>query len=139
PGSYAINEAGLTGYSFVNITGTGCPAQLGGNVTLANGQNITCTITNDDIAPQLTVTKHVVTDNGGGAAAGDFTMNVTATNPSDSSFPGDESGTTITLDAGSYSVDEDAVDGYAKTLGANCSGSIAIGEHKYCTITNDGR
>ncbi len=137
PGSYAINEAGLTGYSFVNITGTGCPAQLGGNVTLANGQNITCTITNDDIAPQLTVTKHVVTDNGGGAAAGDFTMNVTATNPSDSSFPGDESGTTITLDAGSYSVDEDAVDGYAKTLGANCSGSIAIGEHKYCTITND--
>ncbi|MFC1700013.1 hypothetical protein ACFLZ4_00005, partial [Patescibacteria group bacterium] len=45
----AIDEAGLTSYSFVSITGEGCPTDLGGTVTLSEGQNITCTITNDDI------------------------------------------------------------------------------------------
>ena len=44
----ALNEAGLTGYSFVSITGAGCPAALGGEVNLNEGQEITCTITNDD-------------------------------------------------------------------------------------------
>ncbi|HSW37529.1 MAG TPA: hypothetical protein VLG37_04155 [Candidatus Saccharimonadales bacterium] len=138
PGSYAINEAGLTGYSFVSLTGTGCPSSLGGNVTLADNQNVTCTITNDDIAPQLTVIKHVINDNGGGATASNFTMNVTGTNVSTSSFAGAENpGTTVTLNAGSYSVDEGSHTGYTKTLGQNCNGSIALGEHKTCTITND--
>jgi hypothetical protein len=70
--------------------------------------------------------------------AADFTMNVTATNPSDDSFPGEESpGTTISLDAGSYSVDEGAVSGYTKSIGANCSGTLAPGGSATCTITND--
>src|SRR5207247_1404675 len=64
-------------------------------------------------------------------------MKVTAGNPSQSSFAGSESGTTVTVDAGSYSVDEDAVNGYTKTIGADCSGTIANGETKTCTITND--
>jgi uncharacterized repeat protein (TIGR01451 family) len=134
-GTYTISEdTPPTGYSQTSIV---CNGQTTDTVVVSLNTSNTCTITNDDIAPLLTVTKHVVTDNGGSAAADNFTMNVTATNPSDSSFPGDESGTTITLDAGSYSVDEDAFAGYAKTLGANCSGSIAVGEHKFCTITND--
>lgn len=46
----AINEAGLPGYNFVSITGDAeCPTVLGGAVTLAEGQNLSCTITNDDI------------------------------------------------------------------------------------------
>lgn len=134
---YALNESGLTGYQFVSLTGAGCPAQLGGTVTLNEGDHITCTITNDDIAPQLTVIKHVINNNGRTNVAADFTMNVTGTNVSDDSFSGDESGTTVTLDAGAYSVDEEAFAGYAKTLGDNCSGTIAVGEHKTCTITND--
>lgn len=230
-GSYAINEAGLAGYNFVSITGTGCPTQLGGNVTLANGQNITCTITNDDVAgqmrviknvvndnggsavasdftlsvngqaqtqnqyfsvnagttntvtesgpsgytqtslvcvndasqqqvahpvvmalaesvtctvtnddvaPTLTVIKHVVNDNGGTNVAGDFTMGVTGTNVSDASFQGAENpGTTVTLNAGSYSVGESGPSGYAATYSTNCSGSIAVGENKTCTVTNN--
>lgn len=136
-GTYAINEAGLSGYSFVSITGTGCPAQLGGNVTLAKNQNITCTITNDDQVTSLKVVKHVVNNNNGTKAAGDFTMNVTGTNVSDNSFPGDENGTTVTLHPGAYSVDEAAMTGYTKSLGQNCSGTIALGETKTCTITND--
>lgn len=45
----AIDEAGLAGYSFVSITGDAkCPANLGGTVTLDEGEDVTCTITNDD-------------------------------------------------------------------------------------------
>lgn len=47
----AINEAGDEGYSFVNITGEGCPAELGGLVTVVANQTIICTITNDDKPP----------------------------------------------------------------------------------------
>lgn len=85
----------------------------------------------------LHVIKHVITDNGGTADASDFTMNVTGTNVSNPSFVGAEGGTTVTLDAGSYSVDENVFSGYTKSLGANCSGTIAAGDTKTCTITND--
>ncbi|PIY96497.1 MAG: hypothetical protein COY66_04000, partial [Candidatus Kerfeldbacteria bacterium CG_4_10_14_0_8_um_filter_42_10] len=108
-----------------------------GTITLLPGENKVCTITNNDIAPELTVIKHVITDNGGTALAADFTMNVTGTNVSDPSFPGDENGITVTLDQGSYSVDEGLFFGYEKTLSPDCSGTINVGEEKTCTITND--
>jgi len=38
---------------------------------------------------------------------------------------------------GSYSVDEGAHVGYDKTLSAYCSGTIALGQTKTCTITNN--
>ncbi len=134
PGTYTATETLLDGYTFDGYTGD-CDSN--GDVTVALGQSKTCTLTNSDIAPQLTVIKHVVNNNGGSAVAGGFTMNVTATDPSDDSFPGDEAGTTITLRAGSYGADENSVAGYTKTLSADCSGTIAVGEHKTCTITND--
>lgn len=96
------------------------------------------TITVTSASATLNVIKHVITDNGGIAVASDFTMNVTGTNVSDPSFTGAEDpGTTITLDAGAYSVDEDAFSGYTKSLGADCSGTIAAGETETCTVTND--
>lgn len=56
--AFALNETLLAGYGFVSITGTGCPAALGDSVTLMPGDNVTCTITNDDIAvPELTLVK----------------------------------------------------------------------------------
>ena len=135
---YAINEAGLTGYTFVSITGNAkCPTNLGGTINLAPGDDITCTITNDDNPATLIVKKHVNNDYGGTRLAPSFTMNVTGTNVSNSSFPGSEEGTTITLNAVSYSVDEGSHDGYTKTLSADCSGTITLGETKNCTITND--
>ena len=86
----------------------------------------------------LTVIKHVVNDNGGTASAGNFTMSVTGTNPSPASFAGAESpGAVVTLNAGEYSVSESGPPGYAPSSSADCSGSIAAGEHKTCTITND--
>lgn len=86
---------------------------------------------------QLVVVKHVIKDNGGDADAADFTMSVTATNPSTPSFPGDEAGTTITVEPGSYSVGETGPSGYSASFSADCSGTIAAHETKTCTVTND--
>jgi hypothetical protein len=137
--AHTVNESGLFGYSFVSLTGdTKCPSTLGGTTqNLDEGEHITCIITNDDIPPQLTVIKHVINDDGGTAVASDFTMHVAATNPSQSDFPGNESGDTITLDQGSYTVNETGLPGYAESDGADCTGTIAVGESKTCTITND--
>ena len=129
-GSYSVDEDAFTGYA--KSLGTDCSG------TIANGESKTCTITNDDISPQLTVIKHVVNDNGGTAVAGDFTMNVTGTNVSDETFSGAEDpGTTVTLNVGSYSVDESTYTGYSKGLGADCAGTIALGEMKAGGIGDD--
>src|SRR5207247_2484355 len=73
----AINETQLPGYQFVSITGNAkCPAALGGSITLAPGDDITCTITNQDIAPSLTVVKAVSNNNGGAAKPDDFKLTV---------------------------------------------------------------
>ncbi|MFA4936992.1 MAG: SipW-dependent-type signal peptide-containing protein [Patescibacteria group bacterium] len=87
--------------------------------------------------PKLIVIKHVINDDGGIKEAKDFIMQVTGTNVSQSSFLGSESGVTVLLDPGEYSVDEIGFTEYAKTLGDDCIGTIAVGETKTCTITND--
>ena len=102
-----------------------------------NGEVKTCTITNDDKGPQLTVTKIVDNNNGGTAVPANFTMIVDATNPSTGSFPGDALGTTITLNAGAYSISESGLPGYTGSFSADCSGIIALGDDVTCTITND--
>src|SRR5262249_36846194 len=88
----------------------------------------------------LKVVKHVVNDNGGTATASAWTMNVTATAPSNSSFPGQESpGTSITIGAGSFSVTESGgpASGYVQTNAVGCSGTAVAGSTYTCTITND--
>ena len=52
-------------------------------------------------------------------------MLVQGTNVSSTSFAGSSEGT-VTLDAGSYSDEEDYF-GYSKSIGANCSGTINVG------------
>ena len=128
-GTYSVVEVAASGYA---TTYDNCDG-----VQVANGETETCTITNNDVSPQLTVTKHVINNNGGTKAAPDFTMLVSGANVSDADFPGDENGTTVTLNAGDYSVSENGVAGYTAGYSANCAGSIGLGEHKYCTVTND--
>ena len=131
-GPYTVSEDAVSGY-------TGDLSQCGsnGSVTVVNGQNVNCTIANNDAAAHLTVIKHVENDNNGDQLASDFTISVTGTDVSDSSFPGDEAGTEVTLDAGSYSVGETGPAGYQPSFSADCSGTIALGASKTCTITND--
>lgn len=134
-GTYTISETQQAGYTQTSLT---CDNGKVNPVTLNYGDNVTCTLVNDDIAPQLTVIKHVINDNGGNKVAGDFTMTVNGSNVSNTSFSGAETpGTTVTLNAGAYSVDEVGLTGYAKSLSADCSGTIAIGQSKTCTVTND--
>lgn len=131
--AFNVNEIGLpAGYVQLSIAGD-CSGAIVADVTKV------CTITIDDVAPQLTVVKHVINDNGGTATAGEWTMNVAATNPSAASFAGAEApGTTITLNAGAFSVTESGGPaGYLQTGAIGCEGTIALGESKTCTITND--
>lgn len=133
-GTYAVSETQQAGYAGGTFGGA-CGSN--GTVALGDDQNLTCTITNHDVAPTLTVIKHVANDHGGALEASDFTMNVTGTQVSDSSFPGSETGTTVTLDAGAYSVTEDGPAGYTGSPDNGCSGSIGIGQSATCIITND--
>ncbi|MFA4873373.1 MAG: SdrD B-like domain-containing protein [Patescibacteria group bacterium] len=132
-GNHQVGEDPYPGYDVV-FSGD-CASD--GTITLDIGDNKTCSITNDDQAATLTVIKHVVNDNGGTKVASDFTMNVAGTDVTNPSFPGDEQGTQVILDAGTYSVDEVGLPGYTKIIGENCAGTIVNGEHKICTITND--
>lgn len=137
---YLLTETDLAAYSegIWSCIDNNTQQTLTQPLSLNEGQDVTCTITNNDIAPKLTVIKHVVNDNGGTADAGDFTMQVTGINVSSSSFPGAESpGTIVTLDAGNYSVSETGLFGYNPSYSTDCTGTISAGEEKTCTVTND--
>ncbi len=130
-GAYSVSESGgPSGYA------ASLSADCSG--TIAVSESKTCTIENDDIAPELTVIKTVITDDGGTASAGDWTMNVNGPDVSNASFAGSETGVVVTLDAGTYSVSESGgPSGYTMSLSADCSGTIALGESLTCTITNN--
>lgn len=148
PGTYDITETIPSGW--ILSPSLTCSDPDGGStvnaskglvtVDLDPGESITCTFINNKL-PKLTVIKHVINDNGGTKKAGDFTMRVSGTSlPTPSSFAGSESGTIVGFtipNSGTYSVDEDAVYGYQKTIGSGCSGTIDWGVEKTCTITND--
>src|SRR5262249_9385280 len=127
PASYSASETGgPSGYT--QTASSGCSG------TIAAGQTITCTITNDDKAATLTVVKHVINNNGGTATASQFTLSVNG----GAGFPGSESGTQVTLNAGAYTVAETGgPSGYTQTASAGCSGTLALGGSATCTITND--
>jgi hypothetical protein len=129
-GSYSVDEDSVSGYT--KTLGAYCSG------TIANGQTKTCTITNDDQPGHLVVIKHVVNVNGGKAKASNFSMKINGivvqgANP----FPGAESpGTNKTVNAGSYTVTETGPSGYILVPSADCSGTIANGQTKTCTMLN---
>ena len=131
---HTINETGLDGYEFTNIAGDDkCPDVLGGTVTLVEGEDITCTITNDDVAPKLTVTKLLTNDNGGAKSVSDFTIQVDGGSVT--------SGVQNAYNAGSHTVSEVADAGYASSISGDCASdgtiTLAEGDIKQCTITNN--
>ena len=111
-------------------------------ITLGLGEDVTCTITNNDQGPSLTLVKQVVNDNGGSAVASNFTL--TASGPTSISGPGGVS-SGASFSAGTYALSETAVPGY--TAGSwSCTGtgtqngaSITLGlaQSATCTITNN--
>ncbi len=135
--TFALSESGPAGYSassWVCVGGT----QNSSSITLALGESATCTITNDDIPAHLIVIKHVI-NHGGSAVAGNFSTTISGVTTATPTAPGAEApGVDNELNSiGAYTVDEGANADYTKTLSADCSGSIALGQTKTCTITNE--
>ena len=130
PGAYSVSEGSHDGYA-VSYS-AGCTGSL------AIGESATCTVTNNDIAPQLTVIKHVVNDSGGTKTAGNFSLTIDDPGSNPAAFAGAESpGTNVTVDPGAYSVSENADSGYVASYSADCASTLAIGQTKTCTVTNN--
>jgi hypothetical protein len=152
PGAYAVREVEKTGYA------TTYSAGCSGAITA--GETKTCTVTNDDRPAHLIVIKHVVNNDGGIATADQFALTIEGVAAvGGSSVSGAEApGVTREVAAGTYRVTEVApppdpaclffvrrlahaawsgCQGYAPSYSAGCSGAIALGETKTCTVTND--
>ncbi len=128
---YNLTENNLSGYeegnwNCVNYM-TGAPVSY--PVTLEEGQDVICTITNDDIQPLLTVTKIV---SGGDKVVSDFPLFVDGIRVT--------SGVQTGFNAGTYTVNETNQTGYTSEITGNCSSdgviTLAVGDVKSCTITN---
>ena len=154
-GSYTLSESAVPGYE--NL-GWACKAGdktvtvTDDVVKLMSGDDVTCTVTNDDISANLTLVKHVVTDDGGSAVDTDFTL--TATGPTTiTGVTGDETITGARVEYGNYTLTESGLKGY-ENLGWTCvnaskpgsapvevdeGGSIALAfsDDITCTVTND--
>ena len=147
PGLYDLSEIGPAGYS---ASAWSCTAgQVDGDtVSVAAGENITCTITNDDIAPTLKLVKTVTNNDGGTAVANDWTLSATAAAPKDGRNFSNAGGSgvfqTVLANAG-YELAESTVAGY--TAGSwSCDGGTLVGSTitlaagqtgVTCTINND--
>jgi hypothetical protein len=121
--------AGYTPSAWVCVGGT----QIGSTVALALGQSATCTITNNDIAPRLTVTKTVNNTHGGTKAVVNFPLFIDGMSVT--------SGVASTTSVGLHTISETSDPGYTPTVGGDCAANgtitLAPGDVKACTIIND--
>ncbi len=135
-GIHTVTESGLFGYT-ATFSGD-CNAS--GNVTVPAGGVATCTITNDDIQPVITLIKNVV---GGTAVADDFDLSINSGVVTSGSSNGVSANTSHELD------EEVLVTGYTQTsvtgssfLGIPCPATfpgnifLAPGDTITCTVTN---
>src|SRR6185436_12243717 len=120
--------------------GGACAAD--GSVSLAPGDNKTCTITNTR-KTKLVVIKHVINDNGGSASASAWSLTVASSNGgtgTGSAAGAEAPGTTYTIQPGKqYSVTESGgPSGYSESDSTDCTiPSAVVGSTYTCTITND--
>ena len=141
---YTVSETQQAGYSQTSLTCVDDTTHLAVThpVTFAAGQNVTCTIVNDDIAPKLKVVKTVINDNGGTKVVSDFPLSIAPT------IGTVTSGTQNTVKAGiAYTVSETQQTGYTQTS-LTCIDDIShavlphpvtltLAQTATCTIVND--
>lgn len=130
-GSHIAKAEEASGYSAGPWSGD-CDSK--GFVSLSVGENKTCSIVYDDIAPVLTLVNTVKNDQGGAALKSDFQVFIGETHA--------EWDVPQPLMAGNHLVYQAGPPGYtAAGWGGDCNsdGSIflSIGENKTCTIVND--
>ena len=144
-GTYQLSEKSVDGYT---PTKWSCTSGLSyGKVTVKLGDDITCTITNDDQQGKLVVNKVVINDNSDPTditdekEANDFSFRVSGdttdyafVNSNDNTLLGSKE---LKLNAGSYTVTENETEGYTMTDTTCDSVEVKNGATTYCTITND--
>ena len=134
-GSYVVSETGVSGYaaSFSD------DCDQDGNVSLVAGDNKTCTLTNNDIKPNITLIKSVINDSGGTAGPFDFSMRI------DGVLVPSGTSRLVTANA-AHTINEDAKAGYhfhSITGSPECpavlgeTATLNEGQAITCTITND--
>ncbi|MSQ97982.1 MAG: IPTL-CTERM sorting domain-containing protein [Xanthomonadales bacterium] len=150
---YTLVETDVAGYSegswsCVGGDNAGGGAFGGGSVTLASGGSKTCTIINNDVAPQLTLRKLVVNDGGSTNEADEWMLSATGTG----GFSGTPTGTATDASLGptavtagvAYALGESGPSGYLATS-FTCDGgnlvdqniTLAVGDDVTCQFTND--
>jgi len=157
PGAYtltetpAANTAGYTAGTW-SCSGTGfVPGDLVGNVlTLQRGDNISCSITNSDVRPGLTMVKTVNNPNGGNNLPASFNLRLTGTDGThDSGVNYANNDTPVIRSNVQYSVTETPPAGYTLTSiecrdnsnnallgGLNSPFSLNEGQNATCTFVN---
>lgn len=149
-GDYVVSETTQPGYA-AGDWGGDCDAD--GNVTLAPGETKTCTITNNDIAPHLSIQKIAINDDGGEIKASEFSLYVNGDLQTDARAGGanDTSSTIIyAYDAVAgtpYTVTEDEIFGYdasdvvckdtSTELPVSHPVTLSLAQSVRCTITNN--
>ncbi len=122
-----------------NLPGSATVSVTAQNGTTKKTYTIDFTVAPTPPTPTSTLNVSLAIDNsaGGTASASDFTINVIASNPSTSTFPGNSSGVAVMVDASkAYSVNVSSLDNYTAAF-SNCadqSGIIANGSAS-CAIT----
>ena len=139
---YVLSETGgpAVGYSAIGWSCSGDVSLNGNEITLGSGGG-SCTITNDDQPPSLTLVKQVTNDNGGAAQSSEWTLS--ADGPTPISGAGGAS-SADNFSAGTYTLSEFGPANYAPS-GWGCVGgsqngnsiTVGIGESAICTIVND--
>jgi|GEM_PF-5383497 len=147
PGSYTVSEVTKEGYNQESIVCTDDGETIDGSaIELVAGHAYRCTVTNNDIAPKLTLNKIVINDDGGSAVVADW--NLTASLGEEAILSGISGITSSsTLRAGFYRLAETGpVTGY-EASDWSCDGgsmdgngvAIGLGKTVTCTITNNDK
>ena len=143
-GQYTLTEQTQAGYTPSSWTCSGGTQSGTNSISIGLAGAATCTITNDDIAPTLTLVKVVTNNDGGTKTISDFAL--TASGPV--TISGTSGATSVTnrpVSAGQYTLTEQTQAGYSASSWT-CSGGTQSGTNSIslglagaatCTISND--
>jgi hypothetical protein len=156
-GTYDISENSAdlgfpSGYTNTSIVCTGGSTGTGnGTAVLAAGQSATCTVTNDDVAPSLTLVKVLGDKHGRTETEADFTLTADGGTAGKLEGVGPSKASGSSFKAGTYALSESTVAGWEaansgnwscvkneQTLAAGKSITLIVGDIATCTITNNG-
>ncbi len=147
PGVYVLSEVNQAGYSASDWSCTGATVSGGNTITLVSGDNVVCTITNDDAETAiLTLVKQIINDNGGGAVDADFTLSFdNGAGVNASGVSGSAPVSSVVVPPGNYTLSENNLTGYSLTS-IDCDGgdtdgldglNLTAGETVTCIFLND--